>query len=86
MLVIGRTELDKIINYTAIFYFSVDLTLIINVLRYRIFSFIIWLIMHNIESFIRNDAFTITYFNSKFNTVTVAGNSENLVLVPFKIE
>jgi len=42
--------------------------------------------MHNIESFIRNDAFTMTCFNLKFNTVTVAENSENIVLVPFQIE
>jgi len=42
--------------------------------------------MHNIESFICTDAFTMTYFNLKFNTVTVAEISENLVLVPFKIE
>jgi len=37
---------------------------IIDILRYWLFSFIIWLIMHNIEFFIRNDAFTMTYFNS----------------------
>jgi len=42
--------------------------------------------MHNIVSFTHNNAFTMTYFNSKFNTVTVAENSENLVLVPLEIE
>jgi len=70
-------------------YFISALTLLISqiFLRHRTFSLIISLILNNIVSFLRNDAFTMTYFNSNFfsNTVTVARNSEDLVFVLLKI-